>query len=291
MSQASRREFSPFRPPTKRAGSAIPIMAGIATKPGMNRRTQLLWNSSHFFPGDRFVMGAGFLAERCFRLHAATESSFMNGTPKAENSEDGPGVNVLLDRARQGEREPLGQLLQLYRNYLTILATTQLDGRLRRRMNPSDLVQETMLAAHCDFAKFRGTSERELLAWLRQILIHCLHHAIETHLNAKMRDVRREISVEQISAALDRSVVNFVQVLADRGPSPSEPAQQRERAVALADQLARLRPQYRDVIVLRNLQGLSFEEVADRMDRKPGTVRMLWLRAIDKFKQIYEPIL
>jgi RNA polymerase sigma-70 factor, ECF subfamily len=157
-------------------------------------------------------------------------------------------------------------------------------------MNPSDLVQETMLAAHGDFGKFRGSSERELLAWLRQILINCLHHAIETHLKAKMRDVRRETSVEQVSAALDRSVVSLAQVLADQGPSPSAPMRQRERAVAFADQLAKLRPQYRDVIVLRNLQGLSFEEVADRMDRKSGTVRMLWLRAIEKLKQVYEPI-
>ena len=75
-------------------------------------------------------------------------------------------VTGLLEKARRGEREPLGQLLQLYRNYLTILATTQLDRRLRRRMSPSDLVQETMLAAHGDFAKFRGSSERELLAWM-----------------------------------------------------------------------------------------------------------------------------
>ncbi len=58
----------------------------------------------------------------------------------------------------------------------------------------------------------------------------------------------------------------------------------------MADQLSRLPPQYRDVIVLRNLQGLSFDEVAERMGRKPGTVRMLWLRAIEKFKQIYQPI-
>jgi RNA polymerase sigma-70 factor, ECF subfamily len=214
----------------------------------------------------------------------------MSELPTGENSPDDCGVDHLMAQARQGESEPLGHLLQLYRNYLTILATTQLDRRLRRRMNPSDLVQETMLAAHCDFMKFRGTSERELLAWLRQILIHCLHHAIETHVGAQRRDIRREISVEQVSAALDRSVVNFAQILADRGPSPSAPLRQRERAVALADQLAKLRPQYRDVIVLRNLQGLSFAEVADRMDRKPGTVRMLWLRAIDKFKQVYEPI-
>ena len=199
-------------------------------------------------------------------------------------------VPKLLERARLGNREALGRVLQLYRNYLTILATTQLDRRLRRRVNPSDLVQDAMLAAHSDFAKFQGCSERELLAWLRQILINCLHHVIETHLRAKMRDMRREISVEQVGATLDRSACNFTQMLADRGPSPSAPLQQRERAVALADQLSRLSPQYRDVIVLRNLQGLSFEEVADRMDRKPGTVRMLWLRAIEKFKQIYQPV-
>jgi RNA polymerase sigma-70 factor (ECF subfamily) len=77
-------------------------------------------------------------------------------------------------------------------------------------------------------------------------------------------------------------------VLADRGPSPSEPAHRRERAVAIADQLAKLKPDDRDVIVLRNLQGLSFEEVAERMGRKPGAVRMLWLRAIERFREVYE---
>jgi RNA polymerase sigma-70 factor (ECF subfamily) len=207
--------------------------------------------------------------------------------------EEGAGlssVRGLLSKAKDGEKDCLGQLLQLYRNYLTILAATQLDRKLRQRMNPSDLVQEAMLAAHCDFAKFRGSTEREFLVWLRQILINCLHHAVDTHVRAKMRDVRREISVERANAALDRSAAGFAQVLADQGPSPSAPMQQHERAVAFADQLAKLRPQYRDVIVLRNLQGLSFEEVADRMNRKPGNVRMLWLRAIDKLKQVYEPI-
>ncbi len=202
----------------------------------------------------------------------------------------GSNVEQLLDDARQGQREPLGLLLQSYRNYLTILATTQLDRRLRRRMSASDLVQETMLAAHRDFGKFRGSSEREFLAWLRQILIHCLHHAIETHVKAQRRDVRCEISIDQLGFSLDRSAANFAQALADPGPSPSTPLRQRERAVALADQLAKLRPEYRDVIVLRNLQGLSFDEIAQRMDRKTGAVRMLWLRAIEKFKQVYEPI-
>ena len=70
----------------------------------------------------------------------------------------------MLDHVRYGDHASLGELLQLYRNYLSVLATTQLDRRLRRRLNPSDLVQETMLAAHRDFGKFRGGSEGELLA-------------------------------------------------------------------------------------------------------------------------------
>jgi RNA polymerase sigma-70 factor, ECF subfamily len=214
----------------------------------------------------------------------------MSNILPAEQDKEGPQVERWLDDARQGQSEPLGQLLQTYRNYLTVLATAQLDQRLRRRMNPSDLVQETLLAAHRDFGKFRGRSEREFLAWLRQILINCLHHAVETHLKAKMRDVRCEVSIEQMGLSMDHSAAQFAHALADHGPSPSAAARQRERAVILADQLAKLRPEYRDVIVHRNSQGLSLDEIAERMDRKAGAVRMLWLRAIDKFKRVCKPI-
>ncbi len=210
--------------------------------------------------------------------------------PLSPTNESSLEFMALLDQARHGESESLGRLLEIYGNYLRILATTQLDRRLRRRMNPSDLVQETMLAAHRDFLDFRGQSERELLGWLRQILIHCLHRAFETHVKAGKRDIRREVSIEQVSVALDRSAVNLRGLLTDRGVSPSEPVQARERSVALANELSKLSPHYRDVIVYRNLQGLSFEEIAERMERKAGAVRMLWLRAMDKFKETCEPI-
>ncbi len=196
---------------------------------------------------------------------------------------------LLFNKARGGQRESIGQLLQLYRNYLMVLATTQFDRRLRRRLSPSDLVQETMLAAHRDFGQFQGINERQFLAWLRQILINSLHRAIETHLKTKMRDVRCEVSIENVSRALDRSTVNMAELFVDKAPSPSAPMQRRESAVAFANQLAALRPQYRDVIIMRNLQGLPFEEIADRMQRNPGAVRMLWLRAVDKLKQTTDP--
>src|SRR4051812_43409404 len=100
----------------------------------------------------------------------------MSGSSTSNPRAGHAGVDGLLREARDGNEQQLGRLLTLYRNYLTILATTQLDARLRRRISPSDLVQEAMLGAYRDFLKFRGSSERELLAWLRQILINCLHH-------------------------------------------------------------------------------------------------------------------
>ena len=111
------------------------------------------------------------------------------------------------------------------------------------------------MGAYRDFAQFRGSSEPELLAWLRQILIHCLHHAYETHVKAGRRDLRREVSLDDVDRSLDRSAVRLGQVLAAPGESPSSPAHQQERAVEIADKLAQLRPDYREVIVLRNLEG------------------------------------
>jgi RNA polymerase sigma-70 factor (ECF subfamily) len=211
-------------------------------------------------------------------------ASVSSSSPQGGSSQRGV-VEALLRSARGTDGDAsVGQLLDLYQNYLTVLATTQLDRRLRRRVSPSDLVQDALLAAHRDFHQFQGESERQFLAWLRQILINCLHHAIETHLKAKMRDVRCEVSLHEVSLALDRSAVNLADVLADRAPSPSSPMQAQERAVAVANRLAALRPAYREVIIMRNLQGLSFDEIAERMQRNAGAVRMLWLRAIEKLK-------
>lgn len=207
-----------------------------------------------------------------------------------QSLDESRNFSEMLVSARNGNREALGDLLQWYCNYLTILATTQLDRRLQRRLSPSDLVQDTLLAAQRDFPDFRGQCERELLGWLRQILINCLHRAIEVHLKAGKRDLRREVSLDDLTTSMDRSALNFGAMIAGSGTSPSSPVHARERSVALANELAKLPQNYREVIVLRNLQSLSFEEIAARMEKSVGAVRMLWLRAIDKFKETCAPI-
>jgi len=196
-------------------------------------------------------------------------------------------VNALLSAARRGNLQGLGELLQRYRNYLMLLANLQGGKRLRSRVSPSDIVQETMLKAHREFAQFRGETEKELMAWLRQILLTSLARFVEEHLLAAKRDMRREVSIDRYAAALDQSSAAFASVLPAGGRTPSAWVQHREEAAVLADRLAELPPDYREVLVLRNIEGFSFEEVAARLDRSPGATRMLWLRALEKLRARY----
>lgn len=191
----------------------------------------------------------------------------------------------LLAAARRDSDDSLGRLLSIYVNYLKLMATTQIDERLKARISPSDVVQESLLEAHRDFPQFRGQTEPELMAWLRKILANNLARLIEKHVLAQKRDVRREVSIQRIGAALERSTARLGAVLVDGGASPSAAAQRRESSVILADELAALSPQHRQVIILRHVEGLSFSEVAGRMERSEGAVRMLWLRAIEQLRR------
>ena len=197
-------------------------------------------------------------------------------------------VPSLISSARHGDRSSIGRLLQQYRNYLTVLAATQIEHRLQPRVSPSDVVQETMLRATQNFGQFRGTTEPELLAWLRQILVNNLAKFVEQHMLAARRDVRREVSIERLGNRLEQSTVQLAALLPTDSKSPSMAVQQREEAVLLADRLAELPADYREVLVLRNLQGLPFEEISQRINRSVGATRMLWLRAIDKLRSVYQ---
>src|SRR3954452_10215216 len=99
----------------------------------------------------------------------------------------------LLARARADDGDSLGKLLELYRNYLHLMARAQIDLHLQGRANPSDVVQETFVQACANFGQFRGSTEPELLAWLRRILVNTLAGLVERQMKARKRDVRREV--------------------------------------------------------------------------------------------------
>ncbi len=190
-----------------------------------------------------------------------------------------------LVRARAGEPEARERLLEAHRNYLRLMARAILARRLQGKVDASDVVQETLFRAHERFGQFEGASEAELLAWLRRILARHVADLARRFGEDGARDAARERPLED---ALDRSSHAIAQLLADPATGPSGRAQRRETAVIVADALAAMEPDHREVILLKNLEELDWDEVAERMGRSVGAVRMLWVRALPRLKPLLE---
>lgn len=151
--------------------------------------------------------------------------------------------------------------MEHFREYLRLLARLHLDPRLRGQLDPSDVVQQTLLTAVAKGGQFRGTTEAERAAWLRTILAH--------HLAYAMRRFGRRGGerVRSLEAGFDRSSARLAAFLMADQSSPSEGAIRAEEAVLLADALARLPDDQREALELRHFQGLSVSEVGARMGR------------------------
>jgi RNA polymerase sigma-70 factor (ECF subfamily) len=182
-----------------------------------------------------------------------------------------------LQEARGGSDEALGQLLESYQPYLVLLARVQIGQRLRGKVDPDDLVQEVFLEAHRQFAKFRGTTEQELTAWLRSILAGRLTMTVRRYVGAKGRDVRLE---RELAARIDQSSQALERGLAASISTPSQQASRREQAVLLAEALGRLPPDYREVIIQHHMEGLTFTQVGKLMDRSEDSIQKLWVRGL-----------
>jgi RNA polymerase sigma-70 factor (ECF subfamily) len=187
-----------------------------------------------------------------------------------------------LEQARSNG-QARGQLLEHYRDYLTLLARLEIGRKLQGKADATDLVQEAFLEAHRSFPRFRGDGEAELLAWLRQILAHRLAKLLRRYLGTQRRDVRLErelaVSVDQSSRLLDRGLMAL-------SSSPSRQARRREQAALLAEALRRLPEDYREVLILRHLEEQSFPEVARRLGRSVEAVKKLWARAVPRLREV-----
>ena len=140
----------------------------------------------------------------------------------------GQAVDGLLPLAKAGHADALGQLLELYRNYLELLARLQIGRRLQSKVDAADLVQETFLDAHASFAEFRGATERELVAWLRRVLAFNLASLVRRYRGTRRRDVALE---QELAGELDESSHALDHGFVAATSSPSQQAVRREQAV------------------------------------------------------------
>ena len=194
--------------------------------------------------------------------------------------------NALELLHKDDQRARLGELLEHYRYYLELLAKLQIDRELQSKFDPADVVQETFCQAHRAFDQFRGTSEAELLSWLRAILASRLANLTRSY-RTRSRDVHLE---RQLSEKLDQSSRILGEMLAQRQTTPSRRAIRREESAILAKALSKLPEHYREVIVLHDFEGLGFLQIAEKMGRSVGSVQKLWIRGLEGLRRALHPI-
>lgn len=178
---------------------------------------------------------------------------------------------VLLARARGGDPQALGQVLESFRPFLGFLADDGLGADLRAKVEASDLVQKTFLDAQQDFARFEGASPGELQAWLEKILRHNLADCGRFWRRSEKRKIGREVPLQTDSREID--------VVGD-DTTPSKRAIGTEEKKALDEALKRLPQDYRRIILLRYQDRMGFDDIAAVMDRSVEAARKLWGRAV-----------
>ncbi len=191
---------------------------------------------------------------------------------------NGPYPKVVersIATARDGSFAALGQLLDYYREFLLRIAAENLNSGLDPKYAPSDAVQDTFMQATAAFPRFKGTTEAELRAWLRQILINNLYDTARFY-NAQCRDASLEVASQQELSPLDAT--RFVA----QQPTPSEACRVSEEQVALHLALARLPDADRQAIEFRSMQGLSFAEIGLRLNKSADAARKQWSRAVER---------
>jgi RNA polymerase sigma-70 factor (ECF subfamily) len=196
----------------------------------------------------------------------------------------GPDTDQLLQRVGAGDAAARELLLDRHRLRLRQMIALRLDRRLWARVDPSDIVQETLAEADqklLDFARRRPLAFYpwlRRLAWERLILMH------RQHVRAQRRSVNREEL--QAPPLPDESAVELAERLAARDSSPSARLRRDEECSRLRRALARLRNSEREILVLRYLEDLSTKEAAEVLSVTEATVKMRQLRALRRLREL-----
>jgi RNA polymerase sigma-70 factor (ECF subfamily) len=187
-----------------------------------------------------------------------------------------------LELAKDGDDAARNRLFAACRSYVGLRARVQMEKRLQGKVDASDLVQQSMLDAHRGFEDFSGTTPEEWFAWLNRVVARNAVDLVRHYVVAERRAIGREYSLQGNGAGESGSA--FQHEPAAAAQTPSQVVMQWERQLELAMAIEKLPADYREVVVMRNILQLPFEEVARRLGRTTGAAQMLWMRAVEKLR-------
>jgi RNA polymerase sigma-70 factor (ECF subfamily) len=202
----------------------------------------------------------------------------MSLTPAPRMASIETPAGELIQAARHGCSRSLGELAQRYRRYLLMVANESLSPALRAKVGASDLVQDTLLHFQEKFPRFDGTSEEELLTWLRRILYYRALQVARRFSGTQSRDVRRELSLSDL--ALSAGTPGVI----DEAPTPFTTLLAREQVNRLQLALASMAEESRHIIQLRNLERRSFQAIGEHLGCTTEAARKRWVRAVAQLR-------
>lgn len=174
--------------------------------------------------------------------------------------------------------------LEQYRTYLGLLVREQFDARLRTKLDPSDIVQQTLTEAFEHQAQYRGQSAAQKAGWLRQMLANNLADAYR-RFGAAKRNISRERALD---AALEQSSARLGDWLAGGTSSPSQKAMRHEDALQLSSALEQLPETQREAVVLRHLHGNSLNQIATELNCSSAAAAGLLKRGLKRLREILD---
>ena len=221
-------------------------------------------------------------------LNSAPAFPFHEGETVLDDEmlDDPLSTTQLVVASKQGDNEALGRLLEQYRGFLLMLAHRYLSERLRRRIDPSDIVQLTYLEAKRDLDAFRGETPAEFAGWLRGMLKNNVATAVTRHITTQKRSIKREVNTA--GGEGDSGQAGWIGQLPGSTTSPSGVAIRAEAVVALFSALHQLPETQAEAIRLRYMEGLPLAQIVERMGKSDTAVAGLLKRGLQKLRTVLD---
>ncbi len=200
--------------------------------------------------------------------------------------DDSERLGELIDRSLAGDPVAENRLWASQRSRLRRLVVYRLDPRIRGRVDPSDVVQETFIEAHRQLAEYARSCPLPFYPWLRQLACERLAKIHRRHLATEMRSVNREEQVPWNTP--DESVDCLAARLAAHDTGPVQRLVDAELRRRVRQALEQLSPEHREVLLLRVLEEMTAAETAAVLGISEPAVRMRQLRALERFGEMFE---
>jgi RNA polymerase sigma-70 factor, ECF subfamily len=196
-----------------------------------------------------------------------------------------PAKSELIRRAAGGDQQALADLFSAHRDRLRRMVALRLDRRLRGRVAPSDVIQETYIDAAAGLADFAARGEMPFFLWLRRVAGMKINSAHRTHLGCQARDAAREVSIDRGAMPQATSAALAARLLG-RFTTASAVAIREERKIRLQGALEAIDPLDREVLVLRHFEELTNAEAAETLGLQESAASKRYVRALKRLKDI-----